>query len=100
MNSFFVSKRGDDKNIGTADYPFLTIERAQRAVRQNIAAGLCAPVTVTVEEGEYCCSGIVFDAADSGTKEYPVTWQDLSNNRLAQIIPAYCSRSGYGVSVL
>lgn len=75
MYRFYVEKNGCDCNSGTSDKPFQTIEKAQEAVRHIISAGLDAPVKVTVREGEYRTDGITFGAADSGTKECPITYE-------------------------
>lgn len=58
MYRFYVSKTGRDCNSGTAEKPFRTMEKAQIAVRDLIAAGLDAPVTVIVREGIYRTDGI------------------------------------------
>ena len=70
---FYVSTKGDDENPGTADAPFLTIEKAIEAVREADKAGKNG-ITVCIEAGEYCISSVEFTKADSGTKECPVTY--------------------------
>jgi len=63
----YVSKSGSDKNAGTRQRPFASIQGALAAVR---AAG---SGTVWLAEGEYCvASGVVLDKAWSGTPEAPV----------------------------
>ena len=75
MYRFYVATNGCDYNPGTMQAPFRTIERAKNAVRSLISTCLDAAVTVTVREGCYPTEDIVFDAADSGTKDYPITYE-------------------------
>ncbi|MBO6053410.1 MAG: right-handed parallel beta-helix repeat-containing protein [Clostridia bacterium] len=58
--TIYVSKTGSDRNDGTKDAPFLTLERAQRAAREEPGS------SVVVSAGEYreC---LVFGEEDSGT---------------------------------
>lgn len=79
MYHFYVSKHGCDDHSGTREAPFATLEKAVEAVRGVIAAGLDAPVTVTVTEGEYAIDGIVLDARDSGTEAFPITYEAEGN---------------------
>jgi parallel beta-helix repeat protein len=81
----YVSPVGDDAwsgmlaepNEQRSDGPFLTIKRAQLAVREikRKAGRLPSPVTVMIREGVYGLSEpLVFEPKDSGTAECPVTY--------------------------
>jgi len=68
-----VAPNGNDKNPGTLDKPFATLERAQQAARK--VAGREA-VTVMLRGGTYyLAEPLGFSAADSGTKAAPVVYQ-------------------------
>ncbi len=71
---FFVSTTGNDRNIGTKDAPFLTIERAMEAVRK-IDKSERVGITVCIEAGEYRVSSVVFTEENSGTKDCPITYR-------------------------
>jgi hypothetical protein len=71
---FYVSKKGNDSNPGTKENPFLTIQRAVRAVRDIEPTGENGR-TVYIEAGEYRVSSLVFTEEDSGTAECPVTYR-------------------------
>ena len=75
MHEFYVSKSGNDRNDGSEKAPFLTIEKAQSAIRQLIKDGLSDDVTVFVLEGEYEIDGLRFDENDSGTDNFSVTYK-------------------------
>lgn len=74
MTEFYVSRQGCDKNPGTKDKPFASVERARDAVRALIAQGLTAPVNVHVAAGEYTVRQFSLDARDSGTESCPITY--------------------------
>ena len=71
---FYVSTKGNDKNKGTADSPFLTIEKAVEAVR-NIEKSDKNGITVCIEGGEYRVSSLSFTKEDSGTEDCPITYK-------------------------
>jgi hypothetical protein len=74
--TFYVAPTGNDTWSGTEDKPLATLEGARAKVRENIAAGLSAPVTVLIRGGEYeLTETVVFTPEDSGTKEFPVTYK-------------------------
>lgn len=74
MNAdFYVSVDGDDKNDGSFEKPFATVEAARDAVRKLDKAGKSG-ITVAVKAGEYRVSSIEFTAEDSGTAECPVSY--------------------------
>ena len=75
ITELFVSPDGADTNPGTADRPFSTLARAQAAVRQRVAGGLDADVTVWIEEGTYTLDKpLVFEPESSGTADFSITF--------------------------
>jgi hypothetical protein len=69
--TFFVSPRGDDKNPGTKDHPFATLERARDEIRKLKKGG----VTVYVRGGEYAVKQTFkLTAEDSGTEQTPIAY--------------------------
>ena len=71
----FVAPNGSDANPGTKDQPLATIAKAQELVRQKIAAGLSADVTVQLRSGTYRLEQpLVFGPEDSGTPQNAVTF--------------------------
>ncbi len=77
---FFVSTGGDDRNPGTRDRPFLTLERARDAIRvQKKQGGLPAGgANVWVGGGAYQ-RGRAFELGpeDSGAPDAPVVYRSL-----------------------
>ena len=72
---FFVGPDGSDTNPGTADRPFATPARAQEALRQRVAAGLDADVTVWLGKGTYTLEKpLAFDQETGGTDDFSVTF--------------------------
>ena len=72
---FFVSPAGSDRNGGTKEKPFATLERARDAVRGLIKQGLKDDVTVHVAAGTFFLSETLkFGAEDSGTDEFAVSY--------------------------
>ena len=70
----YVAKDGDDRNPGTKDRPLATLARAQELVR-GMAKNKVAGITVWVRKGTYYQrKPLVFEAADSGTSNCPVTY--------------------------
>jgi hypothetical protein len=113
----YVSTSGDDSNPGTKDKPLKTIAAAQTAARAHANHGK-APLTVAVLPGTYYVGKtVVFTAADSGTKDAPVTfrgfgtptlsggvslsltWSAYKNNIMQATVPANVS-SGLSFDVL
>lgn len=87
---YFVAKNGNDSWSGTlaapngnnTDGPFLTIQRAQTAVRAILAnpGGRTNPVTVMVRQGTYWESTPVeFNSSDAGTSQLQVIWENYTN---------------------
>ncbi len=70
---FHVSPKGNDAYDGTEAKPFLTLTRAQAAVR---TANTTSDVTVVLADGVYPLSApLVFSARDGGQKGFSVTWK-------------------------
>lgn len=74
---FYVSTNGNDRNSGTKDAPFLTLERAVEAVRNTDKSGKDG-ITVCIEGGEYRVSSLVFTKEDSGTADCPITYRSYN----------------------
>jgi len=84
--TLYVSTAGNDTwsgrlgepNADGTDGPLASLQRARDIIRETKAAtgGLTKPVTVLLRCGVYPqAKPIVFTAADSGTKECPITYQ-------------------------
>ena len=72
---FVVAPDGTNGNPGTLEQPFATPDEAQQAVREKIAAGLDADVTVLLRGGNYALGRpLVFGPEDGGTEDYSVTY--------------------------
>jgi|GEM_PF-6429161 len=85
--ALFVSPMGNDTwsgrlaspNPTNTDGPLATIEEARNRIREikSTQGGLKRPVTVLLRGGVYShVNEIVFTTADSGTKTYPITYQN------------------------
>jgi len=71
---FYVAPNGNDRNPGTKDKPFATLERAREAVREAKNTKK-EPITVFVRGGVYYLSEpIMFTAEDSGKSDAPITY--------------------------
>jgi hypothetical protein len=71
----YVSPGGNDANPGTATQPLASLPRARTVVRQALAAGLTADVTVLLADGTYeLTEPLVFGPEDGGTTEHAVTY--------------------------
>ncbi|MCX6901653.1 MAG: right-handed parallel beta-helix repeat-containing protein [Verrucomicrobia bacterium] len=69
--TLFVSPKGDDKNPGTKDQPFATLERARDEIRKLRKSN----VTVCVRGGEYAVKQTFkLTAEDSGTEQAPIVY--------------------------
>ena len=73
---FYVAPNGDDAGAGTRDQPFASLDHARQIVAQR--ADRTQPVTVFLADGTYYLPDtLVFQAADSGTKDAPITFAAL-----------------------
>jgi|GEM_PF-3108713 len=74
---FFVSTTGSDDNDGTYEHPFLTIAKAQQAVRQ-INQDMTGDIYVFVAPGNYYIHDpLKFDEKDSGFNGHQVHYKSL-----------------------
>ena len=77
-STFFVSPRGNDKNMGTKEKPFATIEKAQTQVRKTKGK-----VTVYLREGVYYLNkAIVFTAQDTRNADEAVVYKNFDNEKV------------------
>ena len=73
---FYVSPGGNDVNPGTRERPFASLDHARHIVANR--AGRSEPVIVFLSGGTYYIpETLVFEAADSGTKDAPITYAAL-----------------------
>ncbi len=79
--NIYVSTSGNDETgDGSAQKPYKTINKARLSLRGE---ELTAPASVIISGGEYNLSeGLVFDAADSGTAECPITYNAEEGERV------------------
>jgi hypothetical protein len=71
---FYLSPSGSDSNPGSLEQPLQSLEEAQIRVRASAQRGKQA-ITVHLREGTYYLSDtLVFDPADSGSADAPVTY--------------------------
>jgi parallel beta-helix repeat protein len=84
---YYVSTSGRDNNSGTMASPFATLARARDAIRAatgRVNSGGNPPVnwrgaTVIIRGGTYHLSApLTFDSRDSGTEQYPITYEAAS----------------------
>ena len=77
--TFYVSPSGDDSNRGTFAAPFLTIQKAQEAVRA-IDSSMAGDIIVYLRAGMYPIgSPLVFNSSDSGTNGFHVIYRAYEN---------------------
>ena len=72
---YYVGTDGNDLGAGSREAPFASVARARDAVRERIRSGLTEPVTVKILAGVYMTGNILFDERDSGTSDFPVTYE-------------------------
>jgi len=77
QTAFYIapsSRGGSDINLGTISEPFLTLERARKAIR-NINKDMAGDVIVYLRDGTYeLAEPLVFQAHDSGQNGYSVIY--------------------------
>ena len=77
---FHVARTGNDTNAGDEAAPFISIQRAQQAVRKKISDGLTSDICVFIHGGTYALSQpLTFDPRDSGTAKFSITYAAVSN---------------------
>jgi hypothetical protein len=82
--SFYVSNDvGSDTNPGTQEQPFQTIQKAKQTVREHIAKGMKADITVYIRQGEYHFEKpLRFKEADSGRNGFKVIYKGYKNENV------------------
>ncbi len=77
----YVSTSGNDETgDGSPENPYKTIDKARLSLREQDRT---SPVSVIISGGEYNLSqGLVFDASDSGTSEYPITYKSKDGEKV------------------
>lgn len=74
---FFVSTTGSDSNDGTYEHPFLTINKAQEAVRK-INQEMTGDIQVFIAPGDYhVLSPLKFDERDSGSNGHRIHYRSM-----------------------
>ena len=77
---YWVAPNGDDSNPGTKSEPFKSLDGARQAVRASEARGK-EPINVYFQSGTYYLpEKVVFTAADSGTRDAPITYLAAEEN--------------------
>ncbi len=81
---FYVSNKGRDKNEGTKNSPFKSIEAARDAIRAiKSKKGLPkGGIHVVLLEGNYKVKAIDFTSEDSGTKEAPIVYKGIKQGHV------------------
>lgn len=78
---FYVSVHGDDKNPGTEEHPFATIQRAQSQVR-HINTNMQSDIVVNIMEGMYYQDETLrFDERDSSTNGFFTTYKAYKQDK-------------------
>lgn len=94
--TYRVATSGDDTSgDGSAEAPFLTLERARQAVRVDADRGQC-PIDVNIATGTYALTvPLVFDAGDSGSVDAPVTYRAAPENDGPVVISGGVAVTGF-----
>ncbi len=91
---YFVSPGGDDRNPGTLEQPFRTIEKARNSVRDLIKNGLAEDVLVSLRGGLYILDQtVVFGLQDAPPDGYSVTYRSYTDEE--PVISSGLSLSGW-----
>jgi len=93
---YWVSTSGDDNSpSGSASAPFLTLDRARLAVRQNKFRGRCT-INVNIQGGIYTLTTpLIFDRLDSGSAQAKVVYQAASGNTSPVVISGGIPVTGF-----
>lgn len=71
---FYISPEGNDDNDGSQEAPFLTLRKAQEAVREA-SENQNGDIAVVLREGVYTLgTQLAFDEKDSGKNGYDIVW--------------------------
>ena len=82
---YVASENGDDKNPGTIDAPFATIQKARDTIREvrtseNLPSG---GITVYIRGGVYAqYETLTFTEEDSGTADCPITYKNYNGEKV------------------
>jgi hypothetical protein len=81
--NFFVSTNGSDKNPGTKEKPFATLDRAREAVRDAKKKQTSRSINVYLRKGYYQIEKtFVLEAEDSGNKNQSITYRSYGNEEV------------------
>ncbi|MES2330667.1 MAG: right-handed parallel beta-helix repeat-containing protein [Bacteroidota bacterium] len=84
ITELYISPSGNDKNIGTIDKPFASLEKARTSVRNILQHEKNVSVTVYFRAGNYFFkNSVMFDSLDAGTENYPVTYSAYKNETVS-----------------
>jgi hypothetical protein len=98
--NYWVSTSGDDNSRGSASAPFLTLNRARLAVRQNKSRGQCT-INVNIRGGVYTLTTpLVFDPFDSGSAQARVVYQAAPGNTWPVTISGGIPVTGFSCTTL
>lgn len=82
---YYVSPAGNDNNAGTLTAPFLTLSKAQQAVR-SVNSNMSTDVYVYLRGGMYYLPSVLaLTAADSGTNGHNVIWMGYPGDSIPVI---------------
>lgn len=82
---FYVATYGDDRNPGTEDEPFASLDHARDELRKRRIAGKLGPgpVNVWIRKGTYSrTSTFLLTADDSGTEQSPVCYRAFGDEEV------------------
>ena len=86
QKEFYVSVNGDDKNNGTKESPFATVEKARQEV-DKINDDMTGDIVVNIGAGDYYLDEtITFGPEDSGTNGHEVIYRSADGNGQANLI--------------
>ncbi len=97
FKEFYVSSSGSDKNNGSINHPFATIERARDAVREDKLKSHESEYAVYLREGIYHISKTIeFDKRDSFKDNAPLIFRAYKNEvvRISGGIPIPLNKIG------
>ncbi|MGA2623033.1 MAG: right-handed parallel beta-helix repeat-containing protein [Bacteroidota bacterium] len=78
----FVSPKGNDKDPGSIDRPFATVDRARQAVRDILKKGTAGDIVVNLRGGEFQIDEpLVFDEKDSPGGSRTVTFRAYNDEK-------------------
>ena len=81
-STFYIATNGNDTNPGTKDAPFLTLERARKAIRELKEKHDKAPVTIYLREGTYPIhQTVVFGPDDVFADTAPITFRSFPGEK-------------------